>query len=309
VILPTFSRKQYILFGGFFAVFLASFSLHFVKKPAVYIAKTTEYSVSDLPLIKDKNSFPLLTAQGVYAYDIDSGVVFYEKSADQILFPASTTKIVTALVALDAYEADEVLNAGTVKVNGSRMGLSWFENMTAHDLLYGLLVLSANDAAEVLASNYEGGREAFIKAMNLKARELHAYNTNFENPSGLDQTGQMTTAKDLARIASQAMLVPEFAEIVGTKEYLAKNVEGNIIHPLANRNELLGEVEGVLGVKTGWTEQARENLVTYVDRDGRRIIVSLLGSQDRFSESKTLVEWIYDNFEWKDVSTDRYFLH
>lgn len=272
----------------------------------MYIANATEYEVSDLPVLKDKNSFPVLTAQGVYAYDVDSGVVLYEKNPDMILFPASTTKIITALVAMDSYTMDQVLNVGTLKVVGSKMGLLWHEQMTTHDLLYGLLVLSANDAAEVFASNYPEGREGFVAKMNEKAKELHAYNTNFKNPSGLDQDGQMTTAKDLARIASQAMQKPEFAQIVGTKEYTAKSADGNIVHPLSNRNELLGKVDGVLGIKTGWTENARENLVTYVNRNNRKVIISLLGSQDRFSETEELINWIYENFEWKNLSTEQY---
>ena len=182
------------------------------------------------------------------------------------------------------------------------MGLVWNENITVRDLLYGLLVYSGNDAAEVLANNFPGGRGKFVEKMNEKAKELHAENTYFENPSGLDATGQETTAKDLARIASQGMLNPTFAKIVKTKEYIAHNVSGTIVHKLKNRNELLGKVEGVLGVKTGWTESARENLVTYVNRDDRKIMIALLGSQDRFGESEQLVNWIFNNYEWRNVN-------
>ena len=283
-------------------LFFASFSLVQIKKPPVYVAKATNYKVSKLPVLKNTDSIPVLSAQGVYAYDVDSGVVLYEKNPDEPLLPASTTKIVTALVALDNYNLQDVLNTGHFSIIGSKMGLVWNENITVKDLLYGLLVYSGNDAAEVLANDFPGGRAAFVQKMNEKAKELHADSSYFENPSGLDQTGQETTAKDLARIASQGMLNDTFAQIVGTKDYVAHNVSGTILHKLENRNELLGKVSGVLGVKTGWTENARENLVTYVDRGGRKVIIALLGSQDRFGESEQLVDWIFSNYEWRNVS-------
>ncbi len=282
-------------------LFVTTFGLTLTKKPPVYVTRAKTYNVSKLPVLMDSSSFPVLSAQGVYAYDLDSGVVFYEKNAQSPFFPASTTKIVTALVALDYYDLDQIVNTGVFKATGSQMGLSWNENISARDLVYGLLVHSANDAAEVLANSYPGGKSAFVAAMNSKARELHAYATNFENPSGLDDSGQEITPKDLARIASQAMLERDFANIVGTKEYVAKNEDGTILHHMTNRNELLGEVPGVLGVKTGWTPEARENLVTYANRDGRRVMIALMGSQDRFGESQELLEWIFTNFEWKEL--------
>jgi len=231
-------------------------------------------------------------------------VVLYEKNPDLPLFPASTTKIVTALVAMDYYNDQEVLNTGNVSVPGQKMDLMLNEKMTVNDLLYGLLIHSANDAAEVLAQNYPGGREEFIRKMNLKAQEYYAGMTDFRNPSGLDEEGQVTSARDLARIATRAMQNPEFASIVATKEYVAKSDDGKIVHYLSNRNELLGKVNGVLGVKTGWTEGARENLVTYVERDGKHVILALLGSQDRFGETEELVEWIFGSYDWRSIEQE-----
>lgn len=299
---PAFSKNKFLVFSAVSVFFFATAGIAQIEKPPLYVTKTNAYEVSRLPILTNTSSVPVLSAQGVYAYDIDSGVVLYEKNPDMPLFPASTTKIVTALVALDHYNLEDVINTGVFKSTGSTMGLTWHEEIKVKDLLYGLLVYSGNDAAEVLANNYPGGRDEFIKAMNQKAIDLHAKNTYFENPSGLDQTGQMTTAKDLTRIASQAMLVPDFAQIVGTKEYIAQDTTGKLIHRLENRNELLGEVPGVLGVKTGWTEGARENLVTYVERDGKRVVVAILGSQDRFGETKELVEWIFGNYSWEDIN-------
>ncbi len=229
------------------------------------------------------------------------GKVLFEKNSDAGFLPASTTKILTALIVMDYYSPDTIIEIDNIGVEGQKMGLVKGEEISVENLLYGLLIYSANDAAEVLASNYLGGREVFISAMNEKARNLHLENSLFVNPSGLDDYGHISTARDLVRVAKYAMKNQYFAKIVGTKERLATSVNGEIKHRLVNINELIGEVDGVLGVKTGWTENARENLITYIDRDGNEIIIALLGSQDRFGETKELINWIFENYEWKEV--------
>ena len=247
-------------------------------------------------------SYPILSAQAAMAIDLTSGVALYEKDPDKLLLPASTTKIVTALVAMDYYTPDEILIVRNIKSEGQRMRLIFGEKLSVDALLKGLLISSANDAAEVLASEFPGGREAFISAMNTKARQLNLNNTEFKNPSGLEAVGHVSTARDLIRVSEIAMENPYFAEIVGTKEAKVVSVDGKFEHKLTNINELLGKVDGVAGVKTGWTENARENLVTYIERDGRKIMIALLGSQDRFGETKELIEWIFENYEWQEVS-------
>ena len=150
----------------------------------------------------------------------------------------------------------------------------------------------------MLAGNYPGGRDVFIAAMNIKAKELGLKNTLFINPSGLDSDGQLTTSTDLIRASAYAIKNPEFARIVATKAITVKSVDEKYVHNLKNINRLLGEVDGVKGIKTGYTEGAMENLVTYVERDGRRIMTAVLGSKDRFGESKNLIEWIFANYTW-----------
>lgn len=256
-----------------------------------------------LPVIPSGISFPILSAQGALAVDLDSGISLYEKNSDAALLPASTTKIITALVALDMYLPDQVLTVGkNVKVDGQKMGLFAGEQMRFEELLYGLLVYSANDAAETLAYNYPGGYRAFVDVMNSKAVELSMVNTHFDNPVGLDGDGQHSTAKDLVRASEVAMRNPEFAKIVGTKQVVVKDETGKYAYNLRNINELLGSVPGVLGVKTGWTENARENLVTYIERDGHRIMIAVLGSQDRFGETKELIDWIFTSYKWEEVT-------
>lgn len=258
-----------------------------------------------VPKLKPGVSFPVVSAQGVMAVDMASSVPLYQKNQDASLLPASTTKIITALVALDYYNLDDILTVGKVSVDGQKMGLFMGEEMRVEDLLYGLLVYSANDAAEVLAQNYAGGRGDFVAAMNLKAKALSLDNTNFENPVGLDGVSQATTARDLVRASKVAMSNPDFARMVGTKNLAVKDVSGRSTHYLKNINELVGEVPGVLGVKTGWTQNARENLVSYIERDGHRVMIALLGSQDRFGETRELIDWIFGNYEWEGVKINK----
>lgn len=254
-----------------------------------------------LPVLKEEVFFPIISAQAALVVDLDSGVTLYEKNQDVPLLPASTTKIITALVAMDYYPKDLILKVGNISVDGQKMGLVKGEEIKVEDILYGLLIFSANDAAEVLAENFPGGRDLFINSMNLKAKELNLENSTFVNPTGLDGSGHLSTARDLIRISSYAMKDPFFSEIVGTKEKIVTSVNGKFVHRLRNLNELIGNVEGVLGVKTGWTEYARENLVTYVERNGKKVMIALLGSQDRFGETKELIDWIFENYEWREI--------
>ena len=207
--------------------------------PNIYpIAKTQAFS--DIPVLKEGVNYPILSAQSVLAVDLISGVYLYEKDPQKTLFPASTTKIMTALVSLDTYSSDQVLKVGKINIVGQKMGLVWGEEIKFIDLLKGLLIYSSNDAAEVLANNHPGGRELFIALMNKKAKDLGLNNTHFSNPSGLDEFNHYSTARDLITISKVAMKDPVFSKIVGTKEELVKSVNGKMSHKLVNINKLLG---------------------------------------------------------------------
>lgn len=288
-------------------VFVVSTALA-ISKPSVPkiitnfpVVVAEEKSYPPIPVLNNSLPFPILSSQGVLVVDLESGINLYEKNPDKVLLPASTTKIVTALVALDSYPLEQVLTVPGGKVVGQKMGLYAGEQMKFEDLLYGLLVYSANDAAETLAYNFPQGYDAFILAMNTKAKELNMANSTFQNPVGLDGPSQATTARDLVRVSEVAMRNPEFLKIVGTKYIEVSDITGKTKHRLKNINELLGVVPGVMGVKTGWTENARENLVTYLERDGHKIMIAVLGSQDRFGETKELINWVFSNYTWQEV--------
>ncbi len=264
-------------------VFIGSFLLGFkVRAKELGIKLYDIGSASALPVFSGNKSFPVLSGQGIIAVDASSNVTLYEKSADQVLYPASTTKIITALVALDYYKADEVLTVTNPNVEGQRMGLMVNEKMTFDNLINGLLIYSANDAAVTLSDNYPGGRDAFVAAMNAKVAELHLMNSHFANPVGLDDMTQVTTARDMVRVAEISMQNPVFAKIVGTKEKIVADVSGKYTYDLINVN----------------TEAARENLITNVVRNGHNIFIAILGSEDRFGETKELIDWLYGSYTW-----------
>lgn len=249
----------------------------------------------------DGTVVPPLSARGIVVQDLTSHATIFERQADKYMMPASTTKIMTALVALDTWQ-----DLGTVltvknedRAIGQTIDLVRGEQLTVGSLLKGILIHSGNDAALALADNYPGGYSDFVTAMNAKAKSLHLDNTTYKNPSGIEQYGHVTTPRDLAILAGVAMSNPIIAEIVNTKFAVIKDVTGEIAHPLETTNELLGVIEGLKGLKTGWTENAGECLVSYIERDGHPVIIVVLGSLDRFGETSKLVDWVYSHHEWR----------
>jgi serine-type D-Ala-D-Ala carboxypeptidase (penicillin-binding protein 5/6) len=284
-------------------VFVGSFLLGFqVRAKELGIKLYNIGNISSLPILTGGSVFPILSGQGVIAVDSSSNVTLYEKNADTQLYPASTTKIITALVSLDYYRSQQELVVLNPVVDGQKMGLMTGEKMTFLDLLSGLLIYSANDAAVTLADNYAGGREAFVNAMNVKVQQLHLDHSHFANPAGLDDPLQFTTARDMVRVAQVAMENPTFAKIVGTKQKLITDTTGKFSYSLNNVNQLLGSVPGVIGIKTGYTDAARENLITEVARNNHSVFIAILGSEDRFGETTELINWVYGNYEWQKVT-------
>ncbi len=239
-----------------------------------------------------------LTSEGVTVLDVNSGLTLYKKNSDVRFSPASTTKIMTALVAMDYFKADDILIVKTVDNSGSKMGLVRGEKLTFESLLYGILVQSANDAAVVVAENYEGGTENFVDAMNKKAEELHLVNTHFTNPVGYDDVNHYTTPSDLGRITIAALRNHDISKIVGIRAITVSDINYVYFHDLKNVNQLLGKIAGVAGVKTGYTENAAECLVTLVKRDDHEIVTIVLRSQDRFAETSQLISWVFSYHKW-----------
>lgn len=243
---------------------------------------------------------PKLASGGVWVEDLTFGKVLYQFNSDGRLLPASTTKMLTALVGIEYFRySDDLVVTREALVSGSSMGLNENERLSFRAVLYGMLLNSGNDAAYTIATNYPGGLEAFLAAMNKKASDLGLKNSHFSNPAGFDSPGHYSSAEDLALIARAVMANEQLAQVVATKETTV-NAENQLkSHTLENLNQLLDE-EGVIGIKTGFTEKSGENLVTLVERDGRRVLIVLLRSNDRFGETKKIIQWAYRNFtsEW-----------
>lgn len=244
---------------------------------------------------------PILSALAAEAVDFDSGRILYQKNIHQKLLPASTTKLMTALVALGQFKSGEVLVVPSeALVGGSVMGLRAGEKISFRSLLYGMLLNSGNDAAFTLALNYPGGLTSFIQAMNSKAESLGLSDTHFTNPAGFDDPNHYSSAADLVKIAEETALDRELSQIVSTKETEVSSLDNLSEHFLHNLNRLLLD-KGFIGIKTGFTKEAGENFVGLVDRGNHKILTVVLASSDRFGETEKLVGWVDQNFTWTET--------
>lgn len=276
-----------------FQIFAFNRKLFDEKKP------TEKLLTEPVPYVKT-NVAPFTTAEGVYIADLSSFTPVFAKNERERLFPASTTKILTALVTFDLYKPDDVVVIHNVVDDGQVMGLVPGEKITIENLLYGALVYSGNDAAFALADHY--GREKFVDLMNKKARDLHMAGSHFQNPAGLDALTQFSTPYDLALAARELLKNKYLAKIVSTKEIVVSDQDFKYFHTLTNVNKLLGEIQGIGGLKTGYTENAGENLVSlYKSPSGHEFIVVVLKSEDRFQDTKNIVQWINANVDYVNI--------
>ena len=243
---------------------------------------------------------PDINSRACVVIDRNTNTILYGKNENQKRKMASTTKIMTATIIIENCNLDETIEvskkaAGT---GGSRLGLKTGDKITIRDLLYGLMLRSGNDAAVALAEHAGGNIEGFAELMNKKASDLRLTNTHFETPHGLDSDEHYTTAYELAILSNYALNNKTFAQIVGTKEYTI-TING---YPkqLSNTNELLGNLSGVYGIKTGFTNGANRCLVTACKRNEMDIICVVLGADTkkfRTQDSIKLINYVFDNFK------------
>ena len=251
-----------------------------------------------IPVNSSKVPPPDLSAESIVIKDLASLDTLYAKNENKLLFPASTTKVMTALVILDKYNLDEVMAIKTLVNNGRNMNLVSGEQLTVESLLYGTLVHSANDAAYALAENYPGGVEGFVAEMNRKAQSLGLKDTFFTNPVGFDDPRHYTTARDLVTLSVYALQNKIIDKIVSTKSITVSDTSYTYFHELHNVNQLLGKIAGISGLKTGWTENAGEILISSVKKNGHTVLFAVLKSADRFGETVQLIDWVFNNFTW-----------
>ena len=236
---------------------------------------------------------PDISAKSALVYDIATQKVLFSKNPDKKLPMASLTKIMTAVIALEGSKKDnKYLVSGIDLIGENSMGLSIGETLFLEELVYGLILTSGNDAAESLASNFTGGREKFIVAMNNKAKALGLDSTHFTNPTGLEGDGdQYTTAKDLLVMTNYAMQFPLFRKVISAVNFYIPYSENHKEFYLENETNLLTSYPGVMGVKDGYTPEAGLCLVTYLNFKGHKIIGIILGSDNRRQEMKDLLDY------------------
>jgi D-alanyl-D-alanine carboxypeptidase (penicillin-binding protein 5/6) len=236
-----------------------------------------------------------LSAAAAILMDADSGEILFEKDAGRCMRIASTTKIMTALVALErAKLTDTITVTASHMVEGSSMYLKPGETVTVEELLYGLMLCSGNDAALALADCC-GGLDAFVQAMNEKAAALGMKDTSFANPNGLDDENHYSTAQDMAVLAAYAAEDPTFRRICSTK---TATVGGR---SMTNHNKLLRQIEGCIGMKTGYTKAAGRTLVSCAERQGRRLVAVTLCDGNDWVDHKTLYEMGFAAYETKNT--------
>ncbi|HZK26985.1 MAG TPA: D-alanyl-D-alanine carboxypeptidase family protein [Thermoclostridium sp.] len=268
-------------------------------------AAPTSSIFEDLAVETFNDNEPSINAQSAIVIDFDTGRVIYEKNAYQKRPMASTTKVMTAIIALENGNLDDsvTVSRNAASIHGSLMHLRTGEILPLRDLMYGLLLCSGNDASIAIAEHIGGSVEGFLEMMNNKAKEIGANNTGFTSPHGLDNVGHYSTAYDMALITQHALKIPVFNEIVKTKSIQVGNRYIN------NSNEMLTSYEGADGVKTGYTGRAGRCLITSATRDERRFISVVLFCDNRTQRalsSKKILDYTFSLYYPRTLINSQY---
>lgn len=260
--------------------------------------------ISSITVSSDANNEPVINSRSAIIYDRTSGSILFGKNENEKRKMASTTKIMTAIVVIESSNLNDIvtISSKAAGTGGSRLGLHKNDKISVLDLLYGLLLCSGNDSAVALAEHVGGNLEDFATLMNKKCSDLNLSSTHFVTPHGLDNDNHFTTAYELAIITDYALKNETFRSLVGTKNHTVL-INGNSKN-LSNTNELLGNLDGVYGVKTGFTNGANRCLVTSIKRNNMDLICVVLGAdtkKDRTKDSISLIEYAFNNFEMFNI--------
>ena len=284
-----------------------------------------ENDKKEIEAAASSNTKPTINSRRYAIYDRLSGRCIYGKDENKQTAMASTTKIMTAIIVVENCKLEDIvtITAKAAGTGGSTLGINKDDKITVNDLLYGLMLRSGNDAAVALAIHTAGSVEEFANMMNQKAKQLNLKNTHFVTPHGLDNEEHYTTAYELAKITDYALKNKTIAKIVATKSTTIYINE--MPRQINNTNELLGNVEGVYGVKTGFTNNAGRCLVTSVKRGDMDLIVVVLGAdtrKDRAKDSMKLIEYAFKKYRvinveeiinkefelWKQINENRIYI-
>lgn len=326
----SYNNKVKRIFSFFLTTIILFYALGFTNLSYANLDDNEEINLEEIQESVETSAGvseePKLDARIALVYDRNSGNVLYEKNGYKTTPMASTTKIMTSIIVLENANLNDIITVEkkAASTGGSRLGLKTGDKITVNDLLYGLMLRSGNDAAVALAIHVGGSVEGFATLMNQKASELGLKNTNFVTPHGLDNEKHYTTAYELAKMADYALQKEKFRQIVGTKNC---NITINgTSKNISNTNELLGYINGVYGIKTGFTNGAGRCLVTGCKRGNLDIITVVLGADTkkiRTADSIKLIDYIYNNYEiinikqiveekfnnWININQDRIYVN
>lgn len=271
--------------------------LLFVDSPEVLGTQVVSY-----PIFVNISKFPDVTAKAIFVSELDASKVLVDINGEQKFAPASTTKLMTAIVALDIYETSDYLQIPEfcTQVEGQKSGFEAGDIYSVGELLKGLLINSSADAACTLSIS-KVNYPTFVGLMNDKAREIGMTSTNFTNPIGLDgeNGGHFSTAYDLYKLSQKAANEPIINKLVQTKSAFIENTDGKETY-IWNTNDLLWGIPGSVGVKTGTTEEAGEVLIYRYKTLGKDILIIVMGSTDRFDDTIRVLNWTIANHRWEN---------
>lgn len=273
-------------------------SLYPSKTKSFSNTQISQFELPATPVIKLVNK-PLVSASNYILIDVDTNKVLVSQNSNTRIYPASITKLATALTALNIYPLDEVITIDEEYTEGKVMELKIGEKITVKSLVSALLVYSANDAAFTLAKHQQLGVTGFINQMNLLVKSYGLKNTNFVNFDGLQNENHYSTVYDLSQLGRISIKNKIVKDMVKTKQLTVSSVNNNIQHELISTNELLGVVSEVEGLKTGWTPEAKGCFISLLNINGHYLISVVAQSDDRFEDTKTIINWAKKNIYWQ----------
>ena len=272
------------------------------KRTLLYLLILSTFFIAMMALLASANTGTHTGARSSALYSPDTNSFLYSKNADQRLPMASTTKIVTALIAIESLDFKERIKVQkeAVGVEGSSLYLKENDELTAEDLIYSVLLQSANDAATVLALRISGSVQDFADRMTQRVQEIGAFDTSFQNPHGLDAKEHYTTAHDLSLIAAEALKNTDFKKICSTYKYSFK--VGEETRTVINHNKLLKSYDGCIGIKTGFTKKCGRCLVSAAERNGVTLIAVTLDDPDDWKDHKSMLNYGFESLTCIDLN-------
>jgi D-alanyl-D-alanine carboxypeptidase len=301
VILPNKAVRKYKVFLLAIPLLLIIiFAFFSFRKPLVKTPVVSPVELYQHPLIPELTSknMPSVLANNYILVDVATNKILFSKGADQKIYPASITKLATALTALNIYPLEEVISIGATYSEGKVMELRTGEKITIRSLVTSLLVYSANDAGFNLANHHRQGVPGFIKEMNGLVKQYNLRNTNFTNYDGIHSPSHYSTVYDLSQLGRLAIKNPVITDVVKHKQLLVTDIFGTINHPLVSTNELLGVAPEIEGLKTGWTPEAGGCFIALMNINGRYLISVVAQSPDRFADTQSILSWSKQHILW-----------